>query len=278
MNKIPFFQRIVKSIKDPYFIAHAPKEKTNTAMLYIILLLLLVSIPSGIARGVLFTNEMSDLLSAVEGPNFPDFQFSDGKFTMNSSEPIIIQQGSDLIVIIDITGESTINDLAGYSTGYLLTQDVITITMTGQAPTYYKLSTFSNLEFNKTIFADQLRFINKLSVFIIPIIFIVYTIIATFFRSFMLLLLGFFMKRLLLIEHLRGSELYKMVLFSMTLGILLYQIVTLIPLIVTIPFGIDLFFTFAPVVLFYIPSTTILSRGLKLFKVMEESDNLKSKL
>lgn len=276
MKKDPFFKRIVKAIKDPHFIANAPKEKTNSVVGYMILLLLILTIPTSIVKGVIIHNEMNNLLEEVDNPSFPTFELIDGKFTIDSEEPIIIEQNKQLMLIIDVNGESNINNLAGYDTGYLLTNDRLTITAKGQSPAYYNLDTLKGVEFNKTMFVSQLTFLTKISIFMVPIGVMIFSMIATFFRSIMLLLLAFILKRMLQIEEIRGSDLYKIVIYSMTLGVVLYQTITLLPLFLPIPFSADIMATFAPIVLFYIPSSTIMSRALRLIRASQDIKKLNS--
>ena len=72
MKKEPFHKRIVKAIKDPQFVARAYKEKTNTVIGYMILLVLIVTIPTSIVRGVVISHELDNLLEAVDSLSFPD--------------------------------------------------------------------------------------------------------------------------------------------------------------------------------------------------------------
>jgi hypothetical protein len=276
MKRINIFPKIIKAIKDPLFIVASTKEKTISVILYMILLVLILTIPTSIVRGVMFSNEMDNLIEAVDNPSFPDFQLKDGKFSIDSDEPIIIEQGKDLKIIIDTEDNHNINNLAGFASGYLLTEDVAIVTMKGQSPAYYNLDTFSSVAYDKTIFVDQLHFIAKIGVFLVPFLFIAYAILNAFFRSLMLLLLGFFLKRMMQLT-LKGSELYKMVIYSMTLGFILYELMSIIPLFISMPVSASFLTSLAPVVFFYIPSSTILSRSLRIFKVQQDIENIKKK-
>lgn len=270
MKKDPFHKRIVKAIKDPNFVARAPKEKTNSLIGYMVVLILILAIPASIVKGVVISNEMNNLLEAVEGSAFPDFQLKDGEFSIDSDEPIIIEQDKLLKVIIDVDGNKNINDLAGYDTGYLLTKDLVTITMKGQSPAYYKLEAFQALEFTKSMFVSQLEFMTSISIFVVPLVVIIISLFNSFFRSFMLLILAFILKNMLQLEGIRGSDLYKIVLYSMTLGVILYETLTLIPLFINLPISPDILATLAPIVLFYLPSSTIMSRALRLRRMEQD--------
>lgn len=274
MKKDPFHQRIVKAIRDPEYIAGAPKHKTNSVIGYMVLLLLILTIPTSIVRGVVISNEMDNLLEAVQGSAFPDFKLLDGVFSIDSEEPIIIEQNKQLKVIIDVEGNNTINDLVGYDTGYLLTDKVVTIMMKGQSPQYYNLDSFVGIEFTKAMFVEQLEVMTKISIFIVPLIVIIISMFTAFFRSLMLLILAFILKNMLQLKGLRGSDLYKIVIYSMTLGVILYELITLIPLFIPLPISPDIIATFAPILLFYLPSSTYMSRTLRILRIKQEVDKL----
>ncbi len=275
MQNLKFHQKVIRSIRDPLFIAQSTKHKTNGVVLYILLLIVIVSLASGIIRGIGFTRETNHLIEVVKSPDFPEFSIKDGRFSIDSDDPIIIEMGTELIVIIDTTGASDINDLVGYSTGYLLTEEVFTITMAGQSPAYYRLDLFKGFEFNKEIFIEQLRIFANVGLFVVPLVYVIFMLFTNFFRSLLLLVLAHILRRLMVIERIRGSEIYKMVLCSMTVGVLLYETMMLIPVFLPMPFNSGILVSLAPMVLFYIPSATVLSRGMRMYKVEEEAKRLK---
>jgi len=274
MKKDPFHKRIVKAIKDPLFVTNATKEKINSVIGYMVLLLLILTIPTSIIRGIVISNDIENLLEVVDNSSFPAFELADGEFSIESEEPIIIEQDKQLKVIIDVKGENNINNLAGFETGYLLTSDTVIITLQGQSPAYYSLESFKGIEFNKDMFISQLKFTTKLSIFFMPLVIVIIRMFTAFFRSLMLLLLAFMLKRILQLEGIRGSSLYKIVIYSMTLGVILYEVITLIPLFIILPFSPDIMATFAPIVLFYFPSSTIMSRALRLLRVNQDIEKL----
>jgi len=228
-----------------------------------------MSLIGGVIRGFIFVQEAKHLTTAVMQDDFPKFEFSDGRFSMDSNKPIIVELDNDVRFIIDVSGSYTINDLVGYSAGYLLTDKRLTIAMKGQAPAYYDLGLFQGLHFNNSILLDQLKLLSKIGLYAVPVVYIIIRFITILFRVLLLVLFGLMMKKILSIQTLRGSGIFKMTLYAITLGIILTELYSLISLFIVIPIIGSLLIIAGPMLLFFLPSATIMARGMRLYKINE---------
>ncbi len=274
MNKIPFHHKIIKSIKDLDFITESIHHKIGSVVLYILILILLFSSISGLVKGLFFTNYVSYVLEVVEAPDFPDFYLSKGTFTIDSTKPIIID-GEDFFFVIDTSGETTINDIARYPVGYLLTDSTLIITAGGKDTNYMDLDMFNWYDLNKDEFVQSLTFTAKFGLFLYTVGNIFMALFSYGFRSLILLLIASILRKMLALNDIKSSQVYKMVLYSSTIGIILYELGTILPQLFPSSTISQLFYAFGSVVLFYIPTTTILSKSFRLIKVKEELENPK---
>jgi len=257
-----FFKKIFLSISNPGFIAESTKEKFSSVLLYISLLLFIVGTITGITKTFFFVNDMKQVIEVVDSSEFPEFELSNGVFSIDRDEPITIEVQDQLIFIVDEVGEKNINDLAGYQTGYLLTSEGLTISMIGRNPTYYDFGLIKQFYFSKVELLQQLNFMVILSQFVLPFVLIFLTFTANIFRSLFVFLIALSLRNVTRTE-IKKSQLYQMTLYSMTIGIILYEFLILITLFVTLPSWLLNFSILAPFMLFYLPSSMVLFNGFK---------------
>jgi len=257
-----FFKKIFLSISKPEFIADSSKEKFSSVLLYISLLLFIVGTITGITKTFFFVNDMKQVIEVVESSEFPEFELSNGVFSIDRDEPLTIAIQDQLMFIVDEEGEKDINDLAGYQTGYLLTSEGLTISMIGRNPTYYDFGLIKQFYFSKVELLQQLNFMVILSQFVLPFVLIFLTFTANIFRSLFVFLIALSLRNVTRTE-LKKSQLYQMTLYSMTIGIVLYEFLILITLFITLPSWLLNFSILAPFMLFYLPSSMVLFNGFK---------------
>lgn len=261
--KQPFYKKIFLSIYSPSFIADTAKEKFSKVVVYLLILLTLIGLLTGLIKTSVFTKELEQFIEIVDSDAFPEFELKDGVFSIDSTEPIIITLEDQLVFIVDQEGNKNINDLAGYQTGYLITNEGLTISMIGRNPEYYDFGLIKNFYFSKAELITEIKFVMLLSKFLLPFIFILLTFISNLFRSIFVFLVALSLRNATRMSMIKNPSLYQMTLYSMTAGILVYELAILIPLFITLPGWLLNLSILAPFVLFYLPSSVILFRGFK---------------
>ena len=224
-----------------------------------------------------FNNYIKEILEVVNTQDFPDFSFGDGSFYIDSKEPIIVEDSDvgekNFIFIIDTSGQATVNDVINYNTGYLLTETTLIMATSGQT-NYIDLDTIGWYHISKDELVTSLELTSGLGVVLYAIGSILLAFFTTLFRCLVLLLLANILKRLLQLNNLKGSMLFNMVLYSSTVGIIMYQLASILPQIFPATIIGEVFFAAGSVIFFYIPASTILSRSLKYLKLHEELQKL----
>ncbi len=261
-----FFDRILRSIHSSEFYVTVTSEKLSKAFIYIFLIIGIVGSVSGLIQGILSNNQLKEAITVAKSDSFPDFSFSNGRFSIDRDDPIVYDFDDYYVFIVDPTNTKTINDLAGYEAGYLLQPESIYISTIGNSPVRYDLSLLTGLDFNKM---DLIAYMETLSSFLVPLVIlfsIIFIIIGTMFKSLFLFLLGIMMRSMNQIITLTNVGIYKMVLYSMTIGILLTEITALILIFTPMVHLSPWISSLLPFLTFYLPSSLLLSKGMKAYK------------
>lgn len=261
--KQPFYKKIFLSIYSPSFLADTVKEKFSKVVVYLLLLLTLVGLITGLVKTFVFVKDMEQFIEVVDSDAFPEFELKNGVFSIDSTEPIIITVEDQLVFIVDQEGNKNINDLAGYQTGYLITNEGLTISMIGRNPDYYDFGLIKNFYFSKTELINEIKLIMLLSKFFLPVIFILLTFVSNLFRSIFVFLVALSLRNATRMHTIKNLALYQITLYSMTAGIIIYELAILIPLFITLPGWLLNLSIMAPFILFYLPSSIILFKGFK---------------
>ncbi len=261
-----FFDRILRSIHSSEFYVTVTSEKLSKAFIYIFLIIGIVGSVSGLIQGILSNNQLKEAITVAKSDSFPDFSFSNGRFSIDRDDPIVYDFDDYYVFIVDPTNTKTINDLAGYEAGYLLQPESIYISTIGNSPVRYDLSLLTGLDFNKM---NLIAYMETLSSFLVPLVIlfsIIFIIIGTMFKSLFLFLLGIMMRSMNQIITLTNAGIYKMVLYSMTIGILLTEIIALILIFTPMVHLSPWISSLLPFLTFYLPSSLLLSKGMKAYK------------
>lgn len=270
--KQPFYKKVFLSIASPDFLADTVKEKFSKVVVYLLILLTLVGILTGIVKTFVFTQDLQQFIEVVDSDRFPEFELKDGVFHIDSEEPIIITVQDQLVFIVDQEGNKNINDLAGYQTGYLITDEGLTISMIGRNPDYYDFGLIKNFYFSKKELLTEIKLVQLVSKFALPFVFVILTFIANIFRSIFVFLVALSLRNATRMTGIKNSALYQMTLYSMTAGILIYEFAILITLFVNFPAWILNLSMIAPFVLFYLPSSVILFKGFKQLTLKSKAE------
>ena len=122
------------------------QTKGGKSFLYIFLLFLIIYLISNSVTVVRMDSVIEYLQSGLM-EFVPDFQLSNGKLTVDSPEPIRLEEGSYLLVI-DTTGQTTLDDFVGVTDGLLITETEMVVIENGRTETT-PFSLFGPLELSK---------------------------------------------------------------------------------------------------------------------------------
>ncbi len=272
MSIARFFQTVKNSMTNPAYIASRIQERTGKAIGYIIIVLFIVSSLSGLVKGIYFNSYINQVLLQVEDRNFPDFHLSNGCFYIDSDQPIVISN-EDMIFIIDTSGSKNINDIMNYKVGYLLNETTFIMNSNGET-NYISLELLSFYNITKSEFVESLSLMSSIGIFLYMVGNMIIAFLGTFFRSLILLMLSFLMVKMLQIKDLKASRIYSLVLHSITIGVILYELASVLPYVLNAPIVSQMFYLAGSFVFFYFPSTTVMSRAFRYMKLHEEVQRL----
>lgn len=235
-KKIPFFKRILYSIKDFEKYQIFAFEKLTQALKYFLKFVIIYAI---IVLISLAPSVIKELNSGIEyfKNEIPEFEFKENKLSMNSQELISLEnKESSIILIIDTnTNEQAKIDeytkkIGGYSNGILLLNDRMIYkqgtSINTKMVTYEQLSNQVDLsDFTKQTIVDQINEIGntKINIYISIMLFI--EIYTTYFIEALIMaleigLFGFIISRISGIK-LKFVNCYNIAIYSLTLPTIL---------------------------------------------------------
>ncbi len=231
------FVKFIKSFTDFNIYCQIRREKTSKAIGYLLLLCLVLGIIyAGFWVNITGTS-IDQTIQFLESNESPDIYIENGRLTVDIDKPIIHVQDNDLIFILDMSNEHDLNDLAGYSTGYLITPERVIIFQAGSPPIPLEFSSLEDMHIDKlkiTSFLQSMKGILFASLFVVIII---GTILLKFLESLFASIIGL-MVNAIMNTPFTFNELYKIGIYAMTLPSLIILLINsfLIPL----SFGIKL--------------------------------------
>lgn len=183
MTSLKFFHRLKNSFTTPNALHTMSKESGKYALRYFLTFLLLTGLIIGSISAYIAHNDAQASLEQLRSDAVPDFSLKDGKLTLDLKEAQVSKLEEDtMIVILDPTGTTySLNDLAGYTQGYLITPERVIISASGAAPMPFEFSNFKELSFTK---AELVATFESVMPFFAPL-----TVLVTFI---MILISGFF--------------------------------------------------------------------------------------
>ncbi|HHU78539.1 MAG: DUF1189 domain-containing protein [Caldicoprobacterales bacterium] len=101
------------------------RMKGGKSFLYIFLLFLLIYVIGSTYTGAQFGNIIGHMQTAL-AENVPDFKLADGKFSFAGEMPYKISEDGFLMVI-DTTGQTTLDDFKNVANGVLITEDEVSV-------------------------------------------------------------------------------------------------------------------------------------------------------
>lgn len=272
MRQLPFIKNITESITNPAFVASRVGARSGKAIGHILIVILIFASLSGLIKGIYFNNYINQVLIAVEDTAFPDFEFTNGVFSFDSDEPYVYESG-EFIFVVDTSGQSNINNIMTHKVGYLLNSNTLIMNNNGDT-NYVSLDIFSLYNINKDEFVESLQITSSIAIVFYTVGNVLLSLLGNLFRSIILLFLSFFLLRVLQIQGLRGSQTYSLVLHSMTIGVILFELGSTLPYLINAQFVAQFFYLAGSFVFFYFPASTVMSQALRYMKLHAEVSRL----
>ncbi|MGE5405206.1 MAG: DUF1189 domain-containing protein [Candidatus Saccharibacteria bacterium] len=156
-----FFSRLINSILKPAAYNELVQMGLGKAMGYLILLVLLITVPVHGYQAYEMSGEFKQL--AVDlAPQIPNFTLANGELQVDAKMPLILDQTEQNIIVIDTTGTTDQSILNDYPGGFLLTKTKMYVKQTGGQITETDYTQFKDMSFNKE---SLLKLIPLLNVF-----------------------------------------------------------------------------------------------------------------
>ncbi len=229
-TKTNFFQRLFYSITDFTFYQDVVKETIGKAIGYLFLFSLLISLLASIKPTIDFTNGLNGF-SQVFQAEVPDFSFRNGELSIETDEPIIFNEGGQ-IIIIDTSGQYDESILNQYESGVVVTKNYAVNKENAVKTERIDFGELRELSFTKSQVAGFIPYFKYFSIAIV-LWFIISTIIGKLIGALVVSLLGLIINAVMK-TTLIYSEIFRAGVYAMTLPSLLKVLVSLLP--ISIPF------------------------------------------
>lgn len=219
-----FFVKFIKSITDISIYSHVKNEKLGKSFGYLLLLALSLGIIYSTVVTVKTNRSIDSTIAFFESEEFPEISISNGVLNVDLEEPLVIEQDHDLIFIVDMTSTYTLNELAGYSIGYLITPQRIIINQAGSPPIPFEFKNFEDFQIDKNTAIDFLNRIRRFFIGIIVFGIIIGTILLKLLESLILSIISLIANSLLN-TNMTYHDLYKIGIYAMTLPSIIVVII-----------------------------------------------------
>lgn len=120
------------------------KEGLGKSILYIFIVSLIFSTFANLTLTNLITNATTEIQEVIS-KRIPDFYIKDGKFQLDSNEPVIYESGNDMTYILDTSGKSTVSSLDKYESAFLIDSNNITFKYGTSTIDFLPMSIFPDL-------------------------------------------------------------------------------------------------------------------------------------
>lgn len=216
-NKSPnIFIKFIKSFTDIRVYNSIKAESMGKSFLYLILLSLLTGIILSVVITSRINTSINKTINFMESDNMPDISVTDGTLNIDIEKPLIVTQDKDFIFIIDMSSEYTLNELAGYTLGYLVTPERIIISRAGSPPMPLEFKNFGDFDINKESVIELIHRFKGLVLGILCFLTIAGTILFNLFLSLLLSIVGTIINSIMHTD-LSYGELYRIGIYSLTL-------------------------------------------------------------
>lgn len=210
------FKKFIKSFSDFRVYNSIRHEKLSRSFGYLILLALFVGVIFSIVVSVKTNNSIDNTIELLQSDDMPNISVSNGILNVDMDEPFILNKDNEFIFIVDMTDKYTLNDLVGYSMGYLVTPERIIINQAGSPPMPLEFKDLRDFNVDKDSVLDILDSYRGLAIGFIVFLIIIGTIFLKLFESFIISIIGLVFNSILK-KNLSYNELYKIGIYALTL-------------------------------------------------------------
>ena len=162
------------------------QTKGGKSFLYILLLFLIVYFIGNIYVSTQINDVIGHLGTALK-EDIPDFRLADGKFSFSGPMPYRFEEDG-FLMIVDTTGQTSLNEFEGVMNGILITEEELTTIETGRTQ-ILSFSDFRSLEISKDQIIDFLPSINGI-IWVILVIWFFFAFAGKLFGILVLALLS----------------------------------------------------------------------------------------
>ena len=249
MKKYNFFRKIQYSINSNSFFTEIIHEKLHKSILYLFFLTFLLSIPYAILVPIQIDHLVVDI---IESESFPQFELNNNRFDLMEEDPFVFSD-VNYILILDDSNTYTLNDLAGYTMGYLVTSEEIVISQSGTQPMVipfenFQLESFSSEQFIQVIEnlrSDIFAFFLILTLLVSILLVVSGVLLISLFCSITKNSLGL---------KLTYKQALQISIYSSTLPIIVVQLLKAIPFVIT---------PILPMLIFFVTSIIYVRKALQ---------------
>lgn len=157
-----FFQEVFKSITNPKDYGYFANETSRKSLAYFILLINIIAILWMLPATIESRNLVHSAINEAENfynTQLPEFKLSNGQLEVDAQMPLILQQDSNGVIIVDTTGQTTEAYLEDRPQGMLITRDELFIKQSGSR---YRTIFFKDLEIDQFTKTDGKKLMNQI--------------------------------------------------------------------------------------------------------------------
>lgn len=253
-NESPnIFTKFIKSFTDFRVYNKIRYESLGKSFLYLILLSIVIGVIFSIVIVTKTNDSLDSTMEFLESDEMPDISVTNGILHIDMDQPLVVTQDDEFVFIVDMTNQYNLNDLVGYSIGYLITPERIIISQAGSHPMPLEFKDLRDFNINKESILGIIQKFRGLVIGLIIFFTIAGTILFNLFLSLLMSVMGTICNAILN-TTLSYSELYKIGIYSLTLPALLILILNC--------FGIGIVFGWK-ILIYLVISTIIMTMALR---------------
>lgn len=264
MKSPNIFIKFIKSFTDFRVYNKIRHEKLGKSFGYLILFALIIGITFGIVVSVKTSHSIDSTIEFLQSDDIPEITVRNGILNIDMDEPLVLNDNHDFIFIVDMTDRYTLNDLAGYSIGYLITPERIIINQAGSPPMPLEFKDLRDFNIDKHSVIEILNSFKGLAIGFIIFIIILGTILLKLFDSLILSIIGIISNSILK-TNLNYNELYKIGIYALTLPSLIMLLINSLGF--TLAFGLK-------ILIYYGISTIIIVMALKNISIDDNNETV----
>ena len=244
------FKQLYKSSYSTRDISTFRFQGIGKTILFVFLLALITTIPTGIIMSNQIHQGVDLIDSALEQPDFPSFHIENGTLYSDNEEPYISEL-NNFVFILDGSGSVTLDEIDNYEHSFALLTDEMVLTTFYQAEAIeYRM--FEGITLSGDDISSFIGSLKSLLPIIIPIMFLIiylFTSAILFIQVSILAIIGLLIKKLLDV-NLKYRHTWILSTYSLTIPTLFFAIMELLH--IQVPFGALLNWAISTIILFLV--------------------------